>query len=710
MPAIDSELIIPLSKISEVLQKRPGKVSIEGIKRLSNLYGFETFTDTLAYTTTSNNIPTSAATNNNNSSVITGANNISSSSAEGFGADAIKATPLLYTVTASHSGTPNIKDKENQQWIDRLSLSGKTLLIDIDFQNNHVIKVSLSNAVNIIPLSHDSNNNNNNAGYNNNIIKGISFLDQDSNELSNYFDEPVETVENILYKNLQNKTLDNFNRNLRILSQFDKLSSNEPNDLFNFFNQLTYNLINISNYQSNNSSRLFSALSITVNKKKFEEVSGNQNLENDLKDGFIGIGKLIMNQHDKIGVFLKYWENNRFINRFIYENHKIKTNEMIEPFMVHFKIKERDIEEENESNPVNSNSSSSTSSSSAGISGNNNRNDFNDYLINDNENKINLITTFESNSLWFSNGKWLPSLKYPVLVDNFNSLVLELTPCVWIPKDLLLELGLNNYEVISEDNKNNYNDKRIFTKIDKLGKFYHNLNSGSMCQEFKINEDDESHQANDQNDNNKTTTENNNSESTIKINTLIGSKFIKLHKVVLNDISILENFFNSLRSWSFLNNLLTNLFENTITYEERNSNITNGNTDMKTSTNGSTSNNNNNDNYNYDDITINELIKRHLPELKNRENNRNPEVYKSENKLIINIESLYDYNNIITLKISNTEFIIKNGELLVTRETYDNNSETNNNNTNININNKKLGEILNKTEEIFEVFKAQNLI
>ncbi|GMF06097.1 unnamed protein product [[Candida] boidinii] len=131
---------------------------------------------------------------------------------------------------------------------------------------------------------------------------------------------------------------------------------------------------------------------------------------------------------------------------------------------------------------------------------------------------------------------------------------------------------------------------------------------------------------------------------------------------------------------------------------------------MKTSTNGSTSNNNNNDNYNYDDITINELIKRHLPELKNRENNRNPEVYKSENKLIINIESLYDYNNIITLKISNTEFIIKNGELLVTRETYDNNSETNNNNTNININNKKLGEILNKTEEIFEVFKAQNLI
>ncbi|GME67931.1 unnamed protein product [[Candida] boidinii] len=279
MPAIDSELIIPLSKISEVLQKRPGKVGIEGIKRLSNLYGFETFKDTLAYTTTSNNIPKSAATNNNN---ITATKNLASS-AEGLGADAIKATPLLYTVTTSHSGTPNIKDKENQQLIDRLSLSGKTLLIDIDFQNNHVIKVSLSNAVNVIPLSHDSNDKNNN------IIKGISFLDQDSNELSNYFNEPVETVENILYKNLQNKTLDNFNRNLRILSQFDKLSSNEPNDLFNFFNQLTYNLINISNYQSINSSSLFSALSLTVNKKKYEEVSGNKNLENDLKDGFIGI-------------------------------------------------------------------------------------------------------------------------------------------------------------------------------------------------------------------------------------------------------------------------------------------------------------------------------------------------------------------------------------------------------------------------------------
>ncbi|GMF53759.1 unnamed protein product [[Candida] boidinii] len=238
-----------------------------------------------------------------------------------------------------------------------------------------------------------------------------------------------------------------------------------------------------------------------------------------------------------------------------------------------------------------------------------------------------------------------------------------------------------------------------------------------MCQEFEINENEESLQSKDSNDNNnnndnnnESTTENPSSERTIKINALIGSKFIKLHKVVLNNISILETFFNSLRSWSFLNSLLSNLFENTITYEERDSNITNANlTDITAVANASSSNSNNNDNYNYEDITINELIKRHLPELKNRENSRNAEVYKSENKLVINIESLYDYNNIITLKVSNTEFIIKNGEVLVTHETFENSETNNNNNDNI-INNKKLGEILNKTEEIFEVFKAQNLI
>lgn len=47
MPTVDPELLAPLAKISDILLKRPGKVCIDSIKRLSNIYGFETFTDTL---------------------------------------------------------------------------------------------------------------------------------------------------------------------------------------------------------------------------------------------------------------------------------------------------------------------------------------------------------------------------------------------------------------------------------------------------------------------------------------------------------------------------------------------------------------------------------------------------------------------------------------------------------------------------------------
>ncbi|GMF08338.1 unnamed protein product [Ambrosiozyma monospora] len=162
MPVIDPELLAPLSKISDVLLKRPGKVSIEGIKRLSNIYGFETFNDTLTI-----------GDNNN----------------------------LVFTVN-SRAGTPLVKSSvhpHHGQLIDRLSLSGKILLIDIDFHGGVVKNVSLSSAINLQPINGET----------------YDFLEGN---------DEFEKLGSILYRNLQSSTLDKFNKNLRILSQFDRLT------------------------------------------------------------------------------------------------------------------------------------------------------------------------------------------------------------------------------------------------------------------------------------------------------------------------------------------------------------------------------------------------------------------------------------------------------------------------------------------------------
>ncbi|ODV87408.1 hypothetical protein CANARDRAFT_5944 [[Candida] arabinofermentans NRRL YB-2248] len=451
MPTVDPELIAPLSKISDILLKRPGKVTVEGIKRLSNIYGFETFDDTL--------------TVNENSS----SNNMIYS----------------YGSTTSNAGTPMGKNDTNVQIIDRLSLSGKILLLDIDFQNDSVHNVSLSSAVKVQPIDEITYD----------FLEGYG---------------EFQKVENILLRNLQSKTLDQFNRNLRILSQFDRLSLSAPYDLFNLFNLLAYNLLQVYDYTLNIPASVTERSTVLTHDEKIK----------DLQEGYYGLGRVLMNQQVRIGLFLKIWEDNRFINRYIFDTKQIKTNQSLHPYLIHFKITENNKLD----NDLLDSESLTGSANNAGSSSSNNG-------LKD-----------EVKMKWFENGEWLINKQDSALISNLNLLVLEFCPNIWIPEDLLIELGLTDYEVITESNE--FLNYDIAGYDDKLDEFYKCINAGHY-KELRISGEL-------------------NATKKLKLNFLVGCEFIKLYKIKFNRLDKLVKFVSTIRSWCLLNNLIRNLLNHEI--------------------------------------------------------------------------------------------------------------------------------------------------
>ncbi|QPG73576.1 hypothetical protein FOA43_000888 [Brettanomyces nanus] len=484
MPTIDPELLAPLFKISDILLKRPGKVSIDSIKRLSNIYGFETFTDTLAL--------------------------------ENNGKEGDVKNNLVYNLS-SHSGSP-INAREVGLLVDRLSLSGKILLIDIDFLEGIVNNVSISSAINLQPIDGEV----------------YDFLEGWNG---------VEPVENILLSNLRCNTLDQFNKNLRILSQFDRLSLNPPNDLFNFFSQLTYNLVTVHKYQE----------------KKLEEhqqdftndpscaLNGDEVTRN-FNEGYFGLGKILLNQQTKIGLFLKIWEDNRFVNRYLDEKKGVKTREVLTPYFIHFKITENirnDTGEDKDEDKETGGVSAVTITSAVGVettphSITNGVSATGDVSTVDTMDETPETTkSAESSGIkvrWFDNGDWLINANDTALNSNLNSLVLELCPSIWIPQDLLMEFGLQDYEVRTTDNDFFNNNQQDFDDLN-LDKFYSRINKNHAI-ELRLE-----------------------SGKTIRVTYLIGCPMVKIFKITFGRLTKLCDLVNSLRNWCLLNSLMRNLLE-----------------------------------------------------------------------------------------------------------------------------------------------------
>ncbi|ODV63198.1 uncharacterized protein ASCRUDRAFT_6759 [Ascoidea rubescens DSM 1968] len=310
-----------LNKIIRELAKRPGLVSLQNIKRIAELFG-------------------------------------------------------LYSIT---DDSTNIN-------FERLTIGGPILLIDIDFDSSTLkaSKVSLSLVSETSDLQGDSLmdtdvqiNANQNASKEDNVnmdakddqkpiflrIKGqfdslkrqLSFTNKsiensadkvllNSLTVTGLPKKPINK-QNIQYDIIK---LNNFVSNLKYLTKLDKLSVIKPNDtptsttasnlnstsnselddqqnvdLFNYIDELSmvFYIIHQNEYiyylNQLNSSTSY------INSDPWEEKAL------DLINGYSNFGKPEINVNNKIGLFMKYWEDNRYINRksFKIENQYLKTPE-----------------------------------------------------------------------------------------------------------------------------------------------------------------------------------------------------------------------------------------------------------------------------------------------------------------------------------------------------------------------------------------------
>jgi hypothetical protein len=475
MPVLDTELVQPLNAIRETLLKRPGLVTMQSIKKLSEIYGFTTFVE-------------------------------------------------------------NIKDNDGKPLI-RMSISGLVLLIDIDFSiptdmiNN--IETPISPGINSI----NGLNNNMNILSNKNIINvSISSAITPDEIEGKSWDflfgfEGFASCSDVLFENLKQKTLDSFNMNLRVLLLFDRLSKNKPNDLFTFFSNFVW--------------RLTKQLEFESTKENKESISKLNKLDWD--DGILGIGRVLCNQNNKVGVFLQYCIDDRNINRWIEENKDISV--FNHKYLIHFKVKEslKKDEDYDKIDKLNENNLNNDENNNGIIK----KEDGNDIIMNES----NFETNQNDNINRIDKNEIEGTLFDQKLQENLSIITMELCPPIWIPEDALKLHGIE-YEIINEGNQNwSDNNKTEITDSEynkEINNVYESINESGGYVELQKNDVD---------------------NEKIEIEMLIGCKMIRLFKMQIGDMNKLNAMIKTLRNWCLANNKLRHFVKG---YHPINKNFTNG--------------------------------------------------------------------------------------------------------------------------------------
>lgn len=445
MPPVDPELALSLDEVSQILLKRPGAVGIKGIKRLSNLYGFETFTDII--------------------------------------------DPVNKASAIQSPGPLGMNEKELST-IERLTIAGKIILIDIDFQEQKVSDVSLSLAI---------------------VTKLISGKDKGK---LNFIDKACEpNIEKLLLQNLNESTLDDFNRNLRLLSLLDKLSNSvslndqlnretgsgndelsheRKYDLFNYMHILSFNLHRVYEYQVSHLDEL---------DYKSPFLSDRNDISCFVREGLGGIGKVELNVGGRCGVFLKFWEDHRFVTQQLKQ--RVPNDEIHnDNFLLHFKIKEVD----------------------------------NEYCIK------NIDTRIVYKEKWFEEGRWLvDSGKNDNDIVKFSvTLVAELLPTVWVPYDLLYKWNIDDIDEAEPDVKNN----RLDALFDHFNKFHHK-------RKYRLNEK---------------------GDQKLEISMMSPCRFVKLHKLS-HRVEQIQSIVDDLRTWCVISSFIRNVLSSCESEEETRTNV-----------------------------------------------------------------------------------------------------------------------------------------
>lgn len=202
----------------------------------------------------------------------------------------------------SHIFDPNLKTADTTpKKFQRLSIAGSVILIDIDFTDvDKIIKVSLSLAnqgtntegtkqefdldSQICPPEIDKEGHN---------VVRIDYMESGLSFLTKCNDKYLTLAEEILLSNLQPGKLGYFPGNLKYLATLDRMSSSSDLDLFSYLDKIAL---------------VLQAIYLLETKK-----NSNWLFEDGL---YTCIGKISMNdsENSKLGVFIDFWKDFRFIN------------------------------------------------------------------------------------------------------------------------------------------------------------------------------------------------------------------------------------------------------------------------------------------------------------------------------------------------------------------------------------------------------------
>lgn len=214
----------------------------------------------------------------------------------------LKLDTFIDTDAYSHILDQPLKDEnDNIIKFQRLSIAGSIILIDIDFLESTIYRVSFSLAsqldssepikdtLEVLPKIE--------------MIEDTKFINIDFNSKSINSLLNSAKLESILLKNLGQSRLNNFPKNLRYLANLDRLSTTAT-DLFSYNDHI--GLILNSLYQI--------------------EVENNNNWL--FKQGLLNtVGKVLFNNNDEIGIFIEYWQDFKYINHEYLNEDPVKLNQ-----------------------------------------------------------------------------------------------------------------------------------------------------------------------------------------------------------------------------------------------------------------------------------------------------------------------------------------------------------------------------------------------
>lgn len=194
--------------------------------------------------------------------------------------------------------------------------------------------------------------------------------------------DQMDGIGEVLLDSLRHRTLDIFNKNLRVLVMWDLLARPAASfSVFHLFKKLQ--------------------MAFIAQNESLGKIPGD--LEWD--EGLLGLGSISINSHNRIGIISKFWQDDRYVRRWIKKNKFLDYNP--QEYIVHFKVKENLYGERVAEQP----SSTTTKEDPSN----------------------------DSQTDWFTSNNW--DISVDESIQLFTHLQLEFSPAICLPLQILRSCG-----------------------------------------------------------------------------------------------------------------------------------------------------------------------------------------------------------------------------------------------------------------------------